>query len=182
MNNMKLWDEVSKTDPSNTKKVNQRGGFTAIAAHSQIMEATRAFGPIGIGWGYTVERTEVINTMFIAHVSIWHGERANVFGPIAGCAEMFGKRPDSDAPKKATTDAITKGLSQIGFNADVFLGKFDDNKYIAEVTAEFKAEASKPALDANAQQWIDMIKADITVADQLTDLDYKNFIMEHVNK
>ena len=50
--NMKLWDAVSRTKPSHTTKVNQRGGFTAIAAQYQIMEATRQFGPIGEGWGY----------------------------------------------------------------------------------------------------------------------------------
>lgn len=39
---------------------------------------------------------------------------------------------DHDAPKKALTDAITKGLSYLGFCADVFLGEFDGNKYTAK--------------------------------------------------
>ena len=25
---------------------------------------------------------------------------------------------------------LTKGLSKLGFNADVFMGRFDDNKYV----------------------------------------------------
>lgn len=141
--NMDIWNAVEKTDPKHTKAVNQRGGFTAIGANYQIMNATKQFGPIGIGWGYTVENFERMDSMVIAHVTFWHGNRANVFGPILGCAEMFGKKADSDAPKKAMTDAITKALSQLGFNADVFLGKFDDNKYVAEVGAEFR-EAERP--------------------------------------
>ena len=141
--NMDIWNAVEKTDPKHTKAVNQRGGFTAIGANYQIMNATKQFGPIGIGWGYTVEKFERMDSMVIAHVTFWHGNRANVFGPILGCAEMFGKKADSDAPKKAMTDAITKALSQLGFNADVFLGKFDDNKYVAEVGAEFR-EAERP--------------------------------------
>ena len=141
--NMDIWNAVEKTDPRHTKAVNQRGGFTAIGANYQIMNATKQFGPIGSGWGYTVDKFERMDSMVIAHVTFWHGNRANVFGPILGCAEMFGKKADSDAPKKAMTDAITKALSQLGFNADVFLGKFDDNKYVAEVGAEFR-EAERP--------------------------------------
>ena len=150
MSKMDIWDRVSKTDPAHTKKVNQRGGFTAIDAHYQIMEATREFGPVGVGWGYVCGSPIFNDAFVIVPVTIWHGSRDNTFGPIFGCAEMFGKRPDSDAPKKAMTDAITKGLSQIGFNADVFLGKFDDNKYIQERAAEEQRkqqEASKPSQD-----------------------------------
>jgi hypothetical protein len=141
--NMEIWNAVEKTDPKHTKAVNQRGGFTAIGANYQIMNATKQFGPVGVGWGYHTEKLERMDTMIVAHVTFWHGNRDNVFGPILGCAEMFGKKADSDAPKKAMTDAITKALSQLGFNADVFLGKFDDNKYVADVDAEFR-EAERP--------------------------------------
>ena len=34
---------------------------------------------------------------------------------------------NSDIFKKATTDALTKGLSMLGFNADVFMGLWNDN-------------------------------------------------------
>jgi len=137
---MKIWNAVSKTDPSHTKHVNQRGGFTAIAAHSQIMKATEQFGPVGEGWGYDCGAPVFHDKFIMIPVTIWHGTRGNAFGPILGCAEMMGNRPDSDAPKKAMTDAITKGLSQLGFNADVFLGMFDDNKYVQERTREAEKE------------------------------------------
>ena len=38
--------------------------------------------------------------------------------------------------KKVATDALTKGLSKLGFNADVFMGKFDDNKYVNSLTSQ----------------------------------------------
>ena len=44
-------------------------------------------------------------------------------------------RVDDDFAKKVATDALTKGLSKLGFNADVFLGKFDDNKYVNQLKA-----------------------------------------------
>ena len=146
MSNMELWDKVAKTDPIHTKKVNQRGGFTAIDAHYQIMLATEQFGPIGEGWGFVTDAPIFQDKFVIIPVTLWHGSRENTFGPIYGCSEMFGNRPDSDAPKKATTDGITKALSMLGFNADVCLGKFDDNKYVAEVNAEYRQkEAPKPS-------------------------------------
>jgi len=142
-NNMRIWDAVSKTDPKYTKTVNQRGGFTAIAAQSQIMAATAQFGPIGIGWGYDTGAPIIQEGLVIIPVTLWHGTREQKFGPIYGCAELkFGSKPDHDAPKKATTDAITKGLSQLGFNADVFLGLYDDNKYVECVKGEFQNPGS----------------------------------------
>jgi hypothetical protein len=32
---------------------------------------------------------------------------------------------------------MTKGLSKLGFNADVFMGLFDDNKYVSSLRKEF---------------------------------------------
>ena len=43
---------------------------------------------------------------------------------------------DEDAAKSAVTDALTKCLSYLGFNADVFLGKYDDNKYVQNLRQE----------------------------------------------
>jgi hypothetical protein len=173
---MILWDAVNKTDPSHTKLVNQRGGFTAIDAHYQIQAATKLFGPVGIGWGYDCEYI-FQNTLVICLVTFWHGDRTNRFGPVAGSAEIFGKRVDSDAPKKAMTDGITKALSHIGFNADVFLGKFDDNKYIEEMKLEF-AEPIVYEVDDNAIGWINAAKADASVLNQLKDAGYRAFIKE----
>ncbi len=137
--NLRIWSAVSKTNPAYTKKVNQRGGFTAIAAHSQVMEATRQFGPVGLGWGYDTHEPIFKENLVIIPVTIWFENRGNHFGPLYGSAELVNDkgRVDHDAPKKATTDALTKGLSQLGFNADVFLGLFDDDKYVEQMRNEF---------------------------------------------
>lgn len=159
--NMKIWDAVGKTNPKHTKHVSQRGGFTSVNAHSQIMEATRQFGPIGEGWGYTTESIEIHNGFVVALVTLWHGSRDNVFGPMPGCAEMFGKRSDSDAPKKATTDAITKLLSQLGFNADIFLGMWDDNKYVQQREREVAKEERDNAPEPTPAETRDKLKKKI---------------------
>lgn len=143
--NLRIWSQVEKTDPTHTKHVNQRGGFTAISAAYQIKRATETFGPIGEGWGYDAGAPIFHDLMVFVPVTLWHGDRANTFGPMFGGAEWKdGKgRLDSDALKKATTDALTKLLSQLGFNADVFLGMFEDNKYVAALKAEFSGAATQ---------------------------------------
>ena len=147
---MRIWQAVEKTDPAHTKHVSQRGGFTAINANYQIMQATKQFGPIGIGWGYVSGDPIFHDTLLFVPVTLWYGDRSNTFGPMLGCEEWKSDkgRVDSDASKKATTDAITKLLSQLGFSADVFLGKYDNQKYVEELAGEF---ANKPATINDAQ-------------------------------
>lgn len=143
--NLRIWNKVSKTNPAHTKHVNQRGGFTAVNANYQILAATEQFGPIGIGWGYETGAPIIADTLIIVPVTLWHGDRANSFGPMLGCEELKDKngRVDSDAPKKATTDGLTKLLSQLGFNADVFLGLYDDQKYVASLKREFAEQEAQ---------------------------------------
>lgn len=137
--NMELWNKVCKTDPDHTKYVDVRGGFTAIDAMYQIQNATEQFGAAGEGWGWSFsDPVFPPNETVVVKCTLWHGKKENT-------VEQFGQKKlgkDEDALKKAGTDALTKCLSYLGFNADVFLGKFDDNKYVAEVKKEIKA--SKP--------------------------------------
>ena len=159
--NMRIWREVDRTDPAHTKKVSFGREFTSIDAHYQVMRATEEFGPVGEGWTYiTTFGYETIPIGGDAAPIVWcdmaimwgpssvseYGTRtfANQYGPIrCSCPVAERGRFDKDAPKKAMTDCLTKGLSHLGFNADVFLGKFDDNAYVQKMRQEFAAE--KPA-------------------------------------
>ena len=143
--NMRIWDSVCETDPKHTSRINQRGGFTAICAMYQRQEATRKFGPEGEGWSYDATLTNLtIGDMMIASIELrlwWRNEMGDIryCGPaFDSCEWMPRGRFDSDAAKKATTGALTTALSGLGFNADVFLGKFDDNKYVDQMREKFK--------------------------------------------
>lgn len=154
-NNMLIWDSVCKTDPAHTKVVEFGRRFTSIDAHWQIMQATRLFGPVGKGWRYdvthSVERLTDTIILAVADVMlVWRdGDDWQHFGPVRATCEMYGPKTykgkvipgefitDEDAPKKAMTDALTKGLSHLGFSADVFLGLFDDNRYVQKMKREF---------------------------------------------
>jgi len=141
MSNTKLWDSVEKTDPKFTKKVNQRGGFTAIGAQYQVRKATEAFGPFGIGWGVkeeTFQRYEDTG-LVLYQGTLWYkyGEDNGEVPIHSSIKYHANSRVDDDFAKKVATDAMTKGLSKLGFNADVFMGLFDDNKYVKALKKEF---------------------------------------------
>ena len=139
-NNMDIWNKLSKSDPKYLKKVSFGSrSFTAIDPQYQVRMMTEQFGPVGDGWGWHNE-TQFINlangdTAVVANVTVWHGSQGNVFGPFTGCRKFFDSekgRLAEDAPKMAITDGLTKALSHIGCNADVFLGEMDGNKYAAD--------------------------------------------------
>ena len=140
--NMDLWNRVSETDPSNTKQVNQRGGFTAIGAQSQVMKATEEFGPFGFGWGVKNERIEKWEDcgLVIYQAILWYKKESDqAYVEIHSSIRYSNNnRVDDDFFKKVATDALTKGLSKLGFNADVFMGKFDDNKYVTTLKQKYK--------------------------------------------
>lgn len=142
---MKIWNSLEKTDPKYTKQVNMRGGFTAIDAQWQIMKVTEIFGVVGQGWGYSVTNSTEGN-LAVSDVVLWFVDRKNTYGAIRGAEELYttdkngNQRTDTDAWKKAMTNALTKGLSHIGSGADVFLGKYDDNSYVQKVHEEFRPE------------------------------------------
>ena len=137
--NMKLWNSVCTTDPQYTKRVNQRGGFTAIGAQSQLMEATKMFGPIGTGFGIHDEKFTSFDSegLCLYQGKLWYRLDGMLYTfPIHSSIKYsVNGRVDDDFAKKVATDALTKGLSKLGFNADVFLGLFDDNKYVNQLKA-----------------------------------------------
>lgn len=161
--NMKHWDALKTTDPKYTKLVTFGRKFTSINSQWQLQRMTEQFGPIGKGWGYTVEhdvqRLHDWYTLAVADVTIWWRDSADdkvaTYGPVRGTAPILEPARDKgrlvyeadsttvklhlddDAGKKAMTDALTKGLSHLGLSADVFLGLFDDNKYVREVAQQY---------------------------------------------
>ena len=137
MDNLDIWNRVEQSDPKFLKQVSFGArSFTAIDPMYQIRCATAEFGPIGKGWGW-INQTRFIDLSngdkaVVADVQVWHGELVNAFGPFTGCRKFFDAakgRMAEDAPKMAITDGLTKALSHIGCDADIFLGKMDGNKY-----------------------------------------------------
>ena len=139
--NLAIWEQVEKTNPSVTKRVAMRGGFTAICAQSQVKEATKLFGPIGIGWGIKEQTIFSIGPTLIYQAILWYVFQGG--GGEYPIAANIGVDQD-DCVKKVRTAAVTKGLSWLGFNSDVFEGKFDDNAYVDTRKKEVAKAGSNP--------------------------------------
>ena len=145
---MALWNSVCETDPQYTKKVNQRGGFTAIGAQSQLMKATETFGAMGTGWGVKTEHIEKWEDvgLVVYQATLWYMDKDDKerYIPIHSSVRYHSNgRVDDDFFKKVATDALTKGLSKLGFNADVFLGMYDDNKYVNTLDKKYEKKDKK---------------------------------------
>jgi hypothetical protein len=154
-NNLELWNKVEKTNPKYTKKANVGGNnITSISPQYQIKNVTEQFGPYGKTWGF--KKLEFDYTL------------ASEFGlvvldavffypdgefPIKNAQKLFmdnaKTKIDDNFAKKLETDTLTKSISKLGFNADIFLGLFDDVKYLADVTKEFANNDKEWATTAN---------------------------------
>lgn len=156
--NLKLWDSVKETDEKFTKHVAQRGGYTSITPQYQMQEATKQFGSYGKGWGFKSIDMDysVIDSLGLVLV------KAVFFFVEDGNTHTFpvnnswpvkqGSRVDSDFVKKAETNTMGKALSKLGFNADIFMGLFDDPNYVEEVTNKKNMEKAEDKIAEQAKQ------------------------------
>ena len=147
--NLVIWNQAKKLILVSLRGFPlELGALLSIDAHYQIRRATEIFGPVGASWGYDVKYDTLTmdNKAFqFADVSIWVGKPEYKYGPVRGCNLLVDAkgRVDDDAPKKALTDALTKALSHLGFNADVFMGMFDSNKYVKQLEEKYKGNVDK---------------------------------------
>jgi len=151
--NLELWNKVEKTNPKYTKKAKVGGmNITAIAPQYQIMMVTEQFGIYGKSWGFKnieldyslVEKYDMVvfkGTFFFPDGQF---EIINSYKLYINNAKTM---LDDNFAKKIETDTLTKAISKLGFNADIFLGKFDDVRYVQEVTKEF----NKPNKDVSVK-------------------------------
>ena len=142
-NNLELWNKVEKTNPSYTKKANIKGNkITSISPQYQIKAVTEQFGSYGNTWGF---KNIQLGYELLCYDLITF--KATFFYPkgefeIINSIQVFMNKDktmiDDNFAKKIETDALTKAISKLGFNADVFMGKFDDVRYVNDLQQEFK--------------------------------------------
>ena len=176
--NLALWRLNETTDPGHTKPVKLGRSMTAIDAYYQIKRATETFGAVGVGWGWelaeeviTVQGKDGEVAFAKCKVALWFRDPEtgkHCAGPVViGMNQlMMGGRPDDEAFKKATTDGITKALSYLGFSADIFMGLYDDSKYVDRMRQEHQRKA-----DATGQRLPPIITKALADLPALNDLD-----------
>ncbi len=144
-NFLKIWE--TSTDPKHLKNVSSNGrNYSAIDSTYQFLQATEIFnGCYGSTWGlkdldYTF-KTLADTELLILKAKFFYpsGEfELNNSIKLAYMTNGYQNKPgylkvDDEAYKKIETNTISKALAKLGFNADVFMGKFEDNNYVQEL-------------------------------------------------
>jgi hypothetical protein len=164
MSNTKLWDRVCKTDPAAVKPITgKQYQGNSPKPYYIVQRLTEEFGPCGTGWGFTIlnerfERFGDTDSLHVAVVRFWYvldgkrGELEQIGQTKASYTSGAGKFIlDEDAPKKSVTDALVKCASYLGFAGDIFSGRWDDSKYVAELKREFAEKDNEPPVFSEKQ-------------------------------
>lgn len=181
MSNKALWEQVSTTDPLAVKPITgKQYQGNSPKPYWLIERATEVFGPVGIGWGVEVkserfERMGEFDVLHVAVVSVWYvrdGVRSQTFDQMGGTKAAYKTAKgvlmvDEDAGKKSVTDGMVKCLSMIGFAGDIFSGRWDDSKYVAQAGALLDEQRQREVDPARAERrahWLADVLAAIEAA------------------
>lgn len=161
--NLRLWSALETTDPKYVKAITGRQYKGSSPNPTYIAKRlTEALGPMGHDWGTTIieEGYREFGTIEDKDYALLHRIRLRLWiGDPSRGIEHLGETKvayransgklivDDDGAKKSVTDAFVKCASLLGASSDIFLGRWDDNKYQAELADKFgSAEApSTPA-------------------------------------
>lgn len=147
--NLALFMKGFVTDMNHVKR-DPSSGRISIKTQYRIMKATEIWGPIGVGWGYTVLREWVaegapiiIKGEISSHfeqvhkceIEFWYmheGERVS-FTQYGDTRKLYMARGgyfvhDDEVEKKSLSDALGKAMSMTGISADVYLGTYDGDE------------------------------------------------------
>lgn len=157
--NLAIWQSLERTDPKHVKEITGKS-YKGNSPRPQyvIYRLTERFGPVGLGFGWEVvsdgyvdgiPQPEGVEKVHECRIRFWWREGGERY-----CVDSYGATKalyktnkgfwtsDEDAAKKSLTDAITKAASWLGVAADIFMGRWDDNKYVAELKEEARKEAA----------------------------------------
>ena len=152
-NNLSLWNRVEKTNPKYTKKAKVGGmSITAIAPQYQIMMVTEQFGIYGKTWGFKniqldYSLIEKYDMVVFKGTFFFPGGQFEIINSYKLFINNAKTMLDDNFAKKIETDTLTKAISKLGFNADIFMGKFDDVRYVQEANTHFQKIESKAIED-----------------------------------
>lgn len=157
-NKLRLWNAFADIDPAYTKPIKGKP-YRGTSPNPQyvIRCLTEMFGPVGEGFGWEVMAEGFQNlgdeVLHWCRISFWHSSnpdrRFEAYGQTKALMKTSsGMMSDEDAPKKSMTDAIVKAASQIGIASNIFLGRWDDQKYVTSVADAFAQKDEREAVEA----------------------------------
>lgn len=150
-----LWSQVCETDEEMCRRVEFGArSFTAIDQTYQRYRATQLWGPYGLRWGLRKLKWSYVGppdgnpAELCLEAEFFYPTPAG-FASFELASDIAWKRGD-DCRKKLWTDVIKKALATLGFSADVYQGRFDDEKYSEHPGSpqETKADTVVQAIEA----------------------------------
>ena len=124
------------------------------------------WGPYGETWGlidldYNFDLVESLGIVHLKANFFYPNENGEkVIFPITNAHKLWYmtngnngyKKIDEDFAKKLETNTVTKSLAKLGFSADIFMGKFEDQDYINEQKIIHDLEVVKMSDDKLAEE------------------------------
>jgi hypothetical protein len=169
-NNLATWNRFADIDPKFTKPITGKA-YRGTSPNPQyvIRCLTELFGPVGKGFGWEVIQDGFTplgdEVLHWCRIRFWTEDRSNAFESYGQTKALMktrnGMMSDEDAPKKSLTDAIVKAASHVGIAANIFLGRWDDQKYVQEVADNYRErdEAQTAAMNTTRDDRPDHLKA-----------------------
>ena len=141
--NLRIWDKVSRPPVSALKTIlfGRLKGKSDINPQWRLHAMTEAFGPVGLGWSYTIDKLwtepgldgQMFAFSLISVIYCLDGKWSNPFTGIGGSMllekDKNGIYHNDEAFKMATTDALGVAMKALGVAADIYLGLWDGSKY-----------------------------------------------------
>lgn len=137
--NLVAWNAMSKppADALKTIKGGRLSGMTDINPTWRMKVMTEQYGPVGVGWWYTVDGFDKHDlageVALLARVTLYvkgheHGI-PGVGGSALVASEKSGMRLNDEAWKMAVTDALSVAMKALGVGAEIYMGNWDGSKY-----------------------------------------------------
>ncbi len=140
----RIWDALCRPPASALRQIKggRLSGKTDINPQWRMRAMTEQFGPVGVGWRYSVDRlwlepAQDGQVAAFAGITLWYRTETGEWSePIPGFggsmfveAEKSGLYVSDEAYKMAITDALSVAMKALGVAADVYAGVWDGTKY-----------------------------------------------------
>ena len=139
------WEQVSKPPKHALKQISggRLKGMTDINPQWRYQVMTEAYGPCGVGWKYSIDKTWTEEykqeVLVYAQVSLYIATTDPLTGwsePIPGIggsrvvtSEKNGLYVSDEGYKMAVTDALSVAMKMLGVASDIYMGLWDGSKY-----------------------------------------------------
>jgi len=141
--NLTIWDQLKEVPTKAQKPIlgGRLKGMTDISPMWRYHQMTSIFGPIGIGWKFTLDRQWIdtgANEEQCAHTNIslyvknngeWSAAIPGTGGSAFVAKESRGLYTSDEAFKMSLTDALSVAMKMLGVGAVIYSAGNDYSKY-----------------------------------------------------